>query len=258
MINRRAPERAPFFLTVAPLAPHREFDRRLSRSDPPHAIWGSTDVLPLPRPPNFNEADVSDKPPSIRNLPRLTAEEISAITTSYRREAEALQAVDEMVERIYRAVEASGELNNTVIVFTSDNGFFHGEHRVPKGKSGCTTSRYGCPLVAGPGFTAASPPTPSSTPTSRRPSSRCPARRRAGSWTVDRCSTATVLARSCSRHSTPSPVLRGAVRPLGLGRVPNGEQELYDMIATPTSSRAGTRIPASRTSARTLRTSSPS
>ena len=58
-----------------------------------------------------------------------------------------------MVERIYRAVEASGELNNTVIVFTSDNGFFHGEHRVPKGKERVYDEAIRVPLIArGPGF----------------------------------------------------------------------------------------------------------
>ena len=58
-----------------------------------------------------------------------------------------------MVERIYRAVEASGELDNTVIVFTSDNGFFHGEHRVPKGKERVYDEAIRVPLIVrGPGF----------------------------------------------------------------------------------------------------------
>jgi N-acetylglucosamine-6-sulfatase len=38
------------------------------------------------------------------------------------------------VVRIVDALRSSGELENTLVVFTSDNGFFHGEHRVPYGK----------------------------------------------------------------------------------------------------------------------------
>ena len=156
VITRRAPNRTPFFLTVAPLAPHREVftsDNIQPIRPAPRHLGLYNDLAP-PRPPNFNEADVSDKPSPIRNRPRLTAEEINTITTDYRRKAEALQAVDEMVERIYRVVEASGELNNTVIVFTSDNGFFHGEHRVPKGKDRVYDESIRVPLLAkGPGFT---------------------------------------------------------------------------------------------------------
>jgi hypothetical protein len=38
------------------------------------------------------------------------------------------------VAAIVGALEASGELDRTLILFTADNGFFHGEHRVPAGK----------------------------------------------------------------------------------------------------------------------------
>ena len=53
------------------------------------------------------------------------------------------------------AVEASGEIGNTVIVFTSDNGYFHGEHRIPSGKGRAYESSSRVPLLArGPGFVA--------------------------------------------------------------------------------------------------------
>lgn len=39
-----------------------------------------------------------------------------------------LMAVDEGIERIFAALETTGQLENTVIVFTSDNGYFFGEH----------------------------------------------------------------------------------------------------------------------------------
>jgi hypothetical protein len=52
----------------------------------------------------------------------------------YRQRLESLLAVDEGVAAIVRALQESGELARTLIVYTADNGFFHGEHRIPNGK----------------------------------------------------------------------------------------------------------------------------
>ena len=43
--------------------------------------------------------------------------------------------MDEGVKKVVAALRAKGELGNTVLIFTSDNGFFHGEHRIPGGKT---------------------------------------------------------------------------------------------------------------------------
>ena len=86
-------------------------------------------------PPSFDEADVSDKPLFIRNRRRLTTEQIEAIQESYQQRLESLLAVDEGVAQVVRALRNANELADTVIVFTSDNGFMHGEHRIPAGKS---------------------------------------------------------------------------------------------------------------------------
>ena len=52
--------------------------------------------------------------------------------------------MDEGVKKVVDALRAKGELGNTVLIYTSDNGFFHGEHRIPKDKSTSTRSRSGC------------------------------------------------------------------------------------------------------------------
>jgi N-acetylglucosamine-6-sulfatase len=88
----------------------------------------------LPIPPSFNEADVSDKPAAVRNRPLLTAGRIDGIREMYQQRLESLLAVDEAVARIVNQLSAIGKLDRTYIIFTSDNGFFHGEHRVPQGK----------------------------------------------------------------------------------------------------------------------------
>jgi arylsulfatase A-like enzyme len=107
---------------------------------------------PLPMPPSFNEADVSDKPAAIRRRPLLRPARIAGITENYRQRLESILAVDEGVAAIVRALQASGELANTLFVYTSDNGFFHGEHRIPAGKVQLYEPSVRVPLVLrGPG-----------------------------------------------------------------------------------------------------------
>jgi N-acetylglucosamine-6-sulfatase len=45
-----------------------------------------------------------------------------------RNQLRALRSIDEGVGRIFSALEEAGALDNTLIVFTSDNGYFWGEH----------------------------------------------------------------------------------------------------------------------------------
>jgi N-acetylglucosamine-6-sulfatase len=139
IIRRRAPE-GPFFMWVAFLGDHSGAPRE--PDDPPQL---GTPVpaprhrdafknTPLPTPPNFNEADVSDKPQIIRRRPLLNARRIAAIQENWQQRRETLLSVDEAVASIVDTLRQTGELDNTLILFTSDNGFFHGEHRVANGK----------------------------------------------------------------------------------------------------------------------------
>jgi N-acetylglucosamine-6-sulfatase len=125
IIRRRAPA-GPFFLWVAFLADHSGGPRE--PGDP------RNQATPLPQPPNFNEADVSDKPLVIRRRPLITAAQRAAIQENWQQRRETLMAVDEAVASIVDALNQTGELDNTLLIFTSDNGFFHGEHRIRTGK----------------------------------------------------------------------------------------------------------------------------
>jgi arylsulfatase A-like enzyme len=138
-INRRAPAAQPFFLSVAYLAPHAGGpndgqQRCLGSAKPAPRHRGAYAGAPLPRPPGFNEPDVSDKPAFIRKLPRLNSRQIAGVRTKYQCRRESLLAVDEGVGAMVAALRAKGELDNTLFIFTSDNGFFQGEHRVKGGK----------------------------------------------------------------------------------------------------------------------------
>lgn len=88
----------------------------------------------MPRSPSFNEADVFDKPLAIQLRPRIEGAQLDFLELSWKRRIQALQSVDAGVARVIDALRASGELRRTLIVFTSDNGFMQGQHRVPGGK----------------------------------------------------------------------------------------------------------------------------
>ncbi len=159
VIRRFAADPRPLFLSVAYLAPHsggpRDPDDPANFATPAPAprhrnLFASQ---PLPTPPSFNEADVSDKPSGIRTRTVIPAGRINAIRENYQQRLESLLAVDEGVAEIVRTLEATGKLGRTYIIFTSDNGFFHGEHRVQSGKVLVYEPSVRVPLIIrGPGI----------------------------------------------------------------------------------------------------------
>jgi N-acetylglucosamine-6-sulfatase len=162
VVERSAPRAEPFFLWVAFLAPHQgtplESDDPTGIGTPVPAPRHRNDFASkrLPISPAFNERDVADKPIGIRRRARFTSARIAAIRENYQQRLESLLAVDEGVGDIVSALRASGELENTLIVFTSDNGFFHGEHRIPFGKILPYEPSIRVPLIMrGPGIPAA-------------------------------------------------------------------------------------------------------
>jgi N-acetylglucosamine-6-sulfatase len=126
-IGASAMARGPFFAFVAPKAPHGPYTP--ARRDK-HAFDG----IRAPRPPSFNERDVSDKPPWIRKLPRLSDAKKAKIDNRAEKRAETLQALDDLVAGMVGKLREKRVLGNTYIFFTSDNGFQMGEHRTHAGK----------------------------------------------------------------------------------------------------------------------------
>jgi arylsulfatase A-like enzyme len=89
---------------------------------------------PLPTPPSFNEEDISDKPSFIQKVPSLSEKNIAAITQRYRCALASLLAADRGMAQIDAELAKAGELENTIVIFTSDNGFYYGEHRLAREK----------------------------------------------------------------------------------------------------------------------------
>jgi N-acetylglucosamine-6-sulfatase len=113
------------------------------------------DDVPLPqrRVPSFNEADVSDKPKWISRPPLRRAEQ-QHLTELFQRRIESLQSVDDAVARTLSALDEVGELDDTLVIFSSDNGYLLGEHRFSGKIVGYEPSLQVPLLMRGPGVPA--------------------------------------------------------------------------------------------------------
>ena len=147
-VSKKAADPRPFFLYLSPFAPHAP-----ARPAPRHDE--EFPGLKAPRPPSFNEEDVSDKPAWVQNLPLMSEETIARTDDWHRRRVQTMLGVDEMLAALAEKLRASGELENTYIVFTSDNGFQLGAHRMDHGKGDAYEESVRVPLlVRGPGVPA--------------------------------------------------------------------------------------------------------
>ncbi|BAC88587.1 sulfatase family protein [Gloeobacter violaceus] len=155
---------APFFLTVAPVAPHFEvapgvsscrlFPNSLRSIRPAPRHQGSAGQVPLPQGTAFNEQDVTDKPTWVQAAPLLSERSIDCLGNIYRDQIESLRAVDDLTASLIAALERRGVLGNTIVVFTSDNGYLFGQHRLT-GKNVIYEESIRVPLVVRlPGSTA--------------------------------------------------------------------------------------------------------
>ncbi|MEZ5141098.1 MAG: sulfatase [Acidimicrobiales bacterium] len=140
-IRGRAGQDQPWFVSFTPLSPHAEkpetsqteqtendgqFRWAFPKPAPRHE---RSLVAKAPRGPAFDDANLG-KPPALQAKPALTDGVQKLIDQGYQLELETLQATDEWVGRIMDTLRETGQLEDTVVVFTSDNGFFHGEHRL--------------------------------------------------------------------------------------------------------------------------------
>ena len=116
-------QRKPFFLLFAPNAPHAPFTPL--KEDKGLLI----DLAPF-RPPNYNEEDISDKPSSIANKPIIGEGGAESIDATRRRQLLTLISLDRSIGSIMEKLKETGELDNTVVIFLSDNGKHWGEHRM--------------------------------------------------------------------------------------------------------------------------------
>jgi arylsulfatase A-like enzyme len=142
----------PFFAFVSLGAPHTPTAPAARHMS---AFPGAT----APRGPSFNEADISDKPFWLQDQsPLMDAATIAGIDEDYRGSLQALLAVQEAMDALFRTLDQLGETSSTYVFFTSDNGLHRGEHRLRGGKNTAYQESTRMPLyVRGPGVPANRP-----------------------------------------------------------------------------------------------------
>ena len=141
-----APTGQPFFMQISPRAPHGPVE-------PSSRHLEAFPDIALPDHVAMNEADVSDKPNWVQVLPEMSEEDLAKLRDEFRARLQSLLAVDELVAGVVAELEAQGVLENTYILFSSDNGFGMGEHRVAQEKGSPYEEAVMVPMVMrGPGI----------------------------------------------------------------------------------------------------------
>ncbi|KAI1461047.1 arylsulfatase [Annulohypoxylon moriforme] len=134
-IDQLSAENKPFYLTIAPSTPHIEGGDILPT--PQTRYKGSAEGLQASRGGNWNASDESQaqKPSWLKELAYLNSATAAGIDAHYRARIAVLQGVDEIIQDVVNRLDQHGILDNTYIIYTSDNGYHLGNHRVAAGKS---------------------------------------------------------------------------------------------------------------------------
>ncbi|GKZ31401.1 hypothetical protein AbraIFM66950_011977 [Aspergillus brasiliensis] len=145
LLDEAVTAQKPFFLTVAPIAPHCNVFMNGTGLDAnpkfdfsaPIPAKRHEDLFPdvkVPRTPSFNPEYPSGAN-WISNLKRQNDTNVDYNDHFYRQRLRALQAVDELVDGLFARLKDYDILDNTYIVYSSDNGYHIGQHRLQPGKS---------------------------------------------------------------------------------------------------------------------------
>jgi N-acetylglucosamine-6-sulfatase len=135
----------PFFLWYGTHAPHAP--ELVSPQDE-----GKVGTWPAYDPPSFNERDVSDKPRWVGDQPVLIPTQQQALEAKRQKRLTSMLAVSRNLSRLKDELRQTGELSNTYLILTSDNGYHLGEHRLGAGKMTAYEEDMRVPLaISGPG-----------------------------------------------------------------------------------------------------------
>jgi arylsulfatase A-like enzyme len=125
----------PFYLQLDYTAPHGDFRHPAGPEPAPrHNEWFRGAPFPHSRSEGFDEGNVADKPRFIREAPYLSLGDIHTYRVYYDKALESLRSIDDGVKQLIDTLGSLHRLRNTYVIFTSDNGFFFGEHRLIGGK----------------------------------------------------------------------------------------------------------------------------
>jgi arylsulfatase A-like enzyme len=170
-VARQRRTTTPYFSYVSFTAPHAGTPRQTA-VDPPSEVLrddGTSVRVVAPASPrrywhrfqsetapglDWHDPDPTDQPPELQ-APPLNDAERAVINQVHRKRLQALAAVDDAIDRVMTSLRGAGELANTYVLFTSDNGYFLGEHGIRLGKLIPYGSAARVPLlIRGPGIPA--------------------------------------------------------------------------------------------------------
>lgn len=107
-----------------------------------------------PRIPSYNEADVSDKPAYARTRPGFNGRRATELDRYHIARQRTLLSADAQIGTALGILQNRGVLDSTYVIFTSDNGYLMGEHRM-EGKHVPYEGPISVPFVVrGPGVAA--------------------------------------------------------------------------------------------------------
>lgn len=148
-IRSAVADRVPFMLELATYAPHAPYTPEPRDAD-------SFLDLRAPRAPSFARIPTA-APKWMNELKPLNRRKVADIDRIFVKRVESVQSVDRAIGALETTLRRTGQLRNTVFVFSSDNGFHLGEHGLRAGKKTAFTTDVRVPLViAGPGIKAGS------------------------------------------------------------------------------------------------------
>ncbi|MDQ2622165.1 MAG: sulfatase [Actinomycetota bacterium] len=124
----------PFYLQLDYHAPHGDH-RSPAGPEPATRHFDSAFKNRMPKMPGFNEGNINDKPSWLKKIAEpMKKAESDRVHDRWVKEVESLRAVDDGVGAIMKTLRKTGKLKNTYVIFLSDNGLFHGEHRLSSAK----------------------------------------------------------------------------------------------------------------------------
>lgn len=142
-------------MALAPSSPHVQ--NELYQSIPLSRHANDFETVTAPRSRNWNPPDEiqQQKGSWLSTLPRMNESVEAYADHSFRQRIRALQGVDEIIEDVVNLLDAKGALDNTYVIFTTDNGYHIGNHRIPAGKALFYAEDSNLPFaVRGPGVPA--------------------------------------------------------------------------------------------------------
>ena len=155
MIDKAVAAGKPWLMTVAPAVPHLGINASnkhgyypISQDKWKHSFLGDQ----VPRTPNWNPPTLDSGAAWLLKLPRQNDSTIAKLDGLYRDRARVIAGLDDMVGALVERLDKHGVLDNTHIVYTSDNGYHIGQHRMGPGKKQGYETDINVPFVwRGPG-----------------------------------------------------------------------------------------------------------